>query len=100
MGRLGLAALAFAFHAPGLRVFAGYRLRPPILRLNIVAVVLTLVAMALAASLSERHLLAVFIAWVTCHFLWSICLAWLVLTQRAGPRSVSPRSHAARAHRA
>ena len=83
MGRLGLAALAFAFHAPGLRIFAGHRLRPPIVRLNVVAIGLTLVAIAMAASLHERRLLAGFIAWVICHFLWSICLAWLVLTQKA-----------------
>lgn len=83
MRRLGLAAIAFAFHAPGLRFLAGYRLRAPIMRLNVVAVGLTLVAMAIAASTFERRLLAVFTAWVTCHFLWSTCLAWLVLTQRA-----------------
>ena len=83
MGRLGHAAIAFVFHAPGLRLFAGYRLRPPILRLNLVAIGLTLLAMAMAAWLFERRLLAVFTAWVICHFLWSTCLAWLILAERS-----------------
>ena len=83
MGRLGLAAIAFVFHAPGLRLLTGYRLRPPIVRLNFIAVGLTLVAMAIAGWTCERRLWAVFTAWVVCHFLWSTCLAGMVLLERS-----------------
>ena len=83
MNRVSLAAIAFAFHAPGLRLLAGYRLHPPILRLNLAAIALTLAAMT-AAGLLERRWPAVFWAWLVCHFLWSACLTSLVLAGRAG----------------
>ena len=80
--RLWLAAVAFAGHIPGLKLFTRTRLTPRLVRANIVAVALTLTAMGLAFALwpvGERGL-AVLITWLVAHFVWSFVFAtWILM---------------------
>lgn len=85
--RRALAAVAFAGHVPGLSIAArwrwvpAHRLTPALVRVNVVAVVLTLAAMAAAGLLArdgERGW-AVLVAWLVGHFAWSTIFAlWIV----------------------
>lgn len=90
--RLWLAAVAFAGHIPGLKLFTRTRLTQQLVRANIVAVALTLTAMGLAFALSspgERGY-AVLVAWLIAHFVWSFVFAsWILMggavTERDAP---------------
>ncbi|MCA9693609.1 MAG: hypothetical protein KC636_28700 [Myxococcales bacterium] len=87
MSRRRLALLAFLFHGPGLRLLAGYRFSRPLFRANVVALALTLAAMAvalLAAPPGSRGL-PVLIAWAIGHFAWSVILASVVSREGAAP---------------
>jgi hypothetical protein len=80
--RWWLALIAFLGHVPGLKLFARCRFTPALVRVNVVAVVLTLVAMAaawLAAEGGQRGWWTL-VAWLVGHFLWStIFAAWILL---------------------
>jgi O-antigen/teichoic acid export membrane protein len=67
---------ALLFHALGLRLFAKRRLTPFVLKLNVVALVATAAAMALAGL--EWGFTGVAVAWLVGHTVWSITLAVLV----------------------
>jgi len=71
------ALVAFAFHAPGLRVFRGVRIGPATLRANLYAVAATLIAMGVTFALT-RSWLAVVIAWLAGHVAWGAVLAFRV----------------------
>ncbi len=76
-----LAAIAFFGHVPGLKVIARCRFTPALVRVNVVAVGLTLVAMAVAWSVAaegERGW-ATFVAWLVGHFAWSTIFAGWIL---------------------
>lgn len=79
--RRWLAVIAFLGHVPGLKLFARCRFTPSLVRVNVVAVVLTLLAMAaawLAAGDGQRAGWTL-VAWLVGHFLWStIFAAWIV----------------------
>lgn len=80
--RLWLAAVAFAGHIPGLKLFTRTRLTPQLVRVNVVAVALTLAAMGLAFALSPNGArgFAVLVAWLIAHFAWSFVFAtWIVM---------------------
>ena len=80
--RLWLAAVAFAGHVPGLKLFTRTRLTPPLVRVNIIAVALTLAAMGLAFALSPagERAFTVLIAWLIAHFAWSLIFStWILL---------------------
>lgn len=77
-GRLWLAAVAFAGHIPGIKLFTRARLTPRLVRANIVAVALTLAAMATAYALANPF--TVLITWLIAHFTWSIIFATWILT--------------------
>lgn len=70
---------AFFFHAPGLWLFHGARLGPSTARRNVLAVAMTLAAMA--ASLHTWGGLACALAWAIGHVAWG---AWLAARVRAG----------------
>jgi hypothetical protein len=78
-----LALVAIAFHAPGLRLFARYRVNRSTLIANLVAVGITLAAMVWAGW-RYRTPASVVVAWLIGHVVWSACLAALVITGRAG----------------
>src|SRR5687767_85717 len=71
------AWLAFALHAPGLWLWYRARLRPRLVRANLVAVGLTILATVLAAGFAPAgaRLLAALGAWSLGHFAWSAFLA-------------------------
>lgn len=77
-----VAAIAFLGHVPGLKLLTDCRLTPALVRVNVVAVVLTLVAMGVAWSVAaegERGW-ATLVAWLVGHFLWSTIFAgWILL---------------------
>lgn len=77
-----LAAIAFLGHVPGLRILTGCRFTVALVRVNVVAVVLTLVAMGVAwgvAAEGERGW-STFVAWLVGHFVWSTIFAgWILL---------------------
>jgi hypothetical protein len=70
------ALAAALFHAPGMRLLTGHRLTPLALKLNVVALAATAVAMVLCGL--ERGPLGVALAWLAGHTLWSLTLATLV----------------------
>lgn len=79
--RWGVLLTAFLFHAPGLRLFYGMGLSPHTLRVNVVAVILTLAAMCAVGlfAVVDRGWW-VFGAWAVGHVLWGCELArrtWL-----------------------
>ena len=74
-GDLTRRAVAACFHAPGLRLFYSIRLTPRLFRYNLLAVGLTLAAMAVVFA-STRSWLPVTAAWAVGHTLWG---AWLAL---------------------
>ncbi len=80
--RGALALIAFVGHAPGLWWFARRRLGPRALRVNLVAVALTLLAMAVAHGFpgGDGPWGRVLVAWLVGHFSWSCVLAaWVFL---------------------
>jgi len=86
-----LALVAFLGHAPGLWLFAGYRLTTPFHRYNVAALMMTAAVSAALAAFSLRGAL---IAWMVGHFAWSTLLAWGVARGVAGEMSTAspPRS--------
>jgi hypothetical protein len=76
-----VAAIAFAFHQPGVRVLLGLRQQPGTRRLNAIVLAATVAATLatwLVASSEQRALLALAV-FVAGHFLWSSVFAWLAL---------------------
>ncbi|MEZ4449512.1 MAG: hypothetical protein R3B09_08530 [Nannocystaceae bacterium] len=76
-----LALVAFCGHAPGIWILTGARLTPALARVNLVALGLTLAAMAAAGLVSapDGRLFAVLYAWLIGHFVWStIFAAWIL----------------------
>lgn len=73
---LSRRAAAWLFHAPGLYVFHGEKLAPPVLRANAVAAVLTVAAIAAALALAPPHLriFAAIGAWLVGHVAWGAYL--------------------------
>jgi hypothetical protein len=67
---------ALLFHAPGVRLLARRRLSPLAFRLNLVALGLTGLVMALAGL--RWGLTGVVAGWAVGHGLWSVTLAALV----------------------
>jgi hypothetical protein len=82
VSRRVLAAIAFLGHVPGLVLIARCRFTRALVRVNVVAAGLTLVAMAIAWSVAaegERGW-ATLIAWLVGHFAWSTIFAgWILL---------------------
>jgi hypothetical protein len=77
-----LAAIAFMGHVPGLKMTSRCRFSQRLIVVNVIAVVLTLVAMATAfATAADGHRLwPLFIAWLIGHFVWSTIFAiWISL---------------------
>ncbi len=77
---MGLAALAFVFHAPGVVVLAGRRLTRRARRVNLLALALTLLAMAAAYLLAVDGGVgrAVLVTWLVGHFAWSVLFSvWI-----------------------
>jgi hypothetical protein len=79
--RPGLAVIAFVGHVPGLKVIARCRFTPALVRVNVVAAGLTLIAMAVAwfAADEGQRGWAVLIAWLVGHFAWSTIFAGWIL---------------------
>jgi len=73
--------IAFFFHAPGLRLVFGRRLGRRTKRWNVVALFVTMVAMATAYIL-VRDAVAPVLAWAICHVIWGSWLAARVLRGR------------------
>jgi hypothetical protein len=65
-------AVAVLLHVPGLRILFGFRPPRRLVRVNVLAVVITLAAMAIAGSLApvERRWLWVAITWAVGHMAW------------------------------
>lgn len=80
-GRLQLAVLAFAGHVIALKILTRCRCTPWMVRLNVIAVALTVVAMAVAGVLAEPGHAgwAVLVAWLVGHFGWSMVLSTWIL---------------------
>ncbi len=80
--RVGLAALAFVFHAPGVVVLARRRLTLRARRVNLLALALTLLAMIAAYLLAVDGGAgrAVLVTWLIGHFAWSVVFSsWIAL---------------------
>ena len=69
--------MVWAGHVPALRLFYGERLPSHLVRPNVAAVAMTLVAIALAAALAPEgsRLMAGLIAWAVGHVAWGTYLA-------------------------
>ncbi|MCA9706657.1 MAG: hypothetical protein KDK70_12460 [Myxococcales bacterium] len=79
--RAWLAAVAFAGHTPGLWLLARCRFTPALVRVNVAAALLTVLAMVAAGVTAEpgRGAWAVVVAWLWGHFAWStIFAAWIL----------------------
>ena len=76
-----LAAIAFAGHTPGLKIMAGSRFTPLLVRVNVVAAVLTVAAMVAAGVLAApgEGPWAVLVAWLIGHFAWSVVFSSWIL---------------------
>ncbi len=76
-----LAALGFLGHAPGLKLVARARFCRRFVRVNLVAVSLTLAAMAVAGLLAPAGAGGrwVFVVWLALHFAWSTILSGWIL---------------------
>jgi len=70
--------IAWIAHAPGLWFLFGETLSKRLRRMNLIAAVLTLVAVAGAFTLvhASYRLAAALIVWGTCHVIWGSYLAW------------------------
>lgn len=81
LGRPALAALAFCGHAIALSLVARDRFTRPMVRANVIAVALTLVAMAVAGVLAApgQGGMAVLVTWLVGHFAWSMVLSIWIL---------------------
>jgi hypothetical protein len=80
--RAVLAIVGFVGHTPGLKLFVRCRFTPRLVRVNVIAVVLTLAAMAGAFALADpgERAWSVALAWLVGHFIWSGILAlWILL---------------------
>ncbi len=80
-GRPMLAAIAFAGHTPGLKIMARCRFTPWLVRINVVAALLTVGAMVAAGVLAAPGggPMAVLVAWLIGHFAWSLVFsAWIL----------------------
>ncbi len=76
-----MAALGFLGHAPGLKIVARVRFNRRFVRVNLVAVGLTLAAMVVAGLVAPAGLGGwwVFVVWLGLHFVWSALLsAWIL----------------------
>ncbi len=76
-----LAAIAFCGHTPGLKILVGCRFTPLLVRVNVVAALLTVAAMVAAGVLAPAGSggWAVLWAWLVGHFAWSIVFsAWIL----------------------
>ncbi|MGB1015280.1 MAG: hypothetical protein ACPG4T_14185 [Nannocystaceae bacterium] len=77
--RLVVACIGFLGHAPGIKLLTTVRFSTAFIRINTVAIALTLIAMGLTYyTTTSGQQLAV--AWVIGHFIWSAILACWVLT--------------------
>ena len=76
-----MAGLAFCGHVFAIKLVARRRCTPWMVRLNVVAVALTLAAMAIAGVLAEpgRVGWSVLVAWLVGHFGWSVVLSSWIL---------------------
>lgn len=76
-----LAALGFLGHAPGLKLVARVRFCRRFVRVNLIAVGLTLAAMAVAGLLAPSDAAGrwVFVVWLVLHFTWSTILSGWIL---------------------
>lgn len=76
-----LAALGFLGHAPGLKLVARVRFCRRFVRVNLIAVGLTLAAMAVAGLLAPPGAagLWIFAVWLALHFAWSTILSGWIL---------------------
>lgn len=84
------AAIAFMGHAPGIKLFTPCRLTPALVRANVIAVVLTLAAMACAFAAADQGWWT-FVAWLLGHFAWStIFSVWIVLGGAVRPDGSLP----------
>ncbi len=72
--RTTLAILGFLGHAPLLKSIVKTRFSPRFVSINLLAVALTLIAMALAYAKYSSGL-AILVAWLVGHFAWSTILA-------------------------
>jgi hypothetical protein len=90
--RLQRRATAWLIHAPGLWLLYGERLPRTLRRANALAVVLTLVAIALAwlRPPFEPRALAALAALVTGHVLWGSYLTWRLPSRDEAMRATSP----------
>jgi hypothetical protein len=80
--RAVLAVVGFVGHTPGLKLLARCRFTTRLVRINIAAVLLTLVAMVGAYGLADdgERGWSLLVAWLVGHFLWSGILAtWILL---------------------
>jgi len=70
--------IAWIAHAPGLWGFYREKLPVPMQRANLIAIVVTLVAVASVLVLVRPgyRLATAFIVWVSCHVTWGSYLAW------------------------
>lgn len=72
---MNLVIIGFLFHAPGLKLFAKAQLSPLVVKLNIIAAALTVLAMGFAAATGR----SVVLAWLVGHLAWSCTLVALTL---------------------
>jgi hypothetical protein len=79
--RTGVALIAFLFHGPGLRLLTSFRMSRSLFRANLVALGITLAAMAYAGAVAPvgSKGAAIFLAWIVGHFGWSAILSFSVL---------------------
>lgn len=82
--------MAFIGHVPGLKLTSSCRFTSNLVRVNIVAVALTLAAMATAFAVANdgNRLWSLFLAWLIGHFIWSTIFAsWIVLGGAVQPQA-------------
>ncbi len=80
MTRRRLAVIGFGGHVPGLWLFARHSPCSAVARLNLMALLVTAVAMWHAGRRAGRR--GVFVAWLSGHFAWSTFLATRLLRGR------------------
>ena len=80
--RAMIAAIAFMGHTPGLRLLTSVRFTNRLVKVNVVAAGLTIVAMIAAGLFAPEGsvLMTVFWAWLIGHFAWSFIFAGWILS--------------------
>lgn len=89
--RRWLAVLAFVGHTPGIKLLVRCRFTPRLVRVNLVAAGLTVVAMIVAGIVAApgHRGFAVLVAWLFGHFAWSVIFSGWIL--RGGAIEDGPR---------